>query len=136
VRGAAGRLVFGAINGYLVGYMRMRAFLTTLVTFIIGRAVFDILVIDYGTAIQSSMMSSDAWDFIGDGTVFGCLRCGPDCDVIAVVAHIAITRSRPGWHISLSAARGARPLMPESRSSAPCYEPMSSRGCAVASPDS
>src|SRR5262249_6005175 len=40
-------LAFGAINGYLVGYMRMRAFLTTLVTFIIGRAVFDILVIDY-----------------------------------------------------------------------------------------
>ena len=39
-------LVFGCINGYLVGYMRLRAFLTTLVTLIIGRALFDILVVD------------------------------------------------------------------------------------------
>ena len=45
-------LALGAINGYLVGYMRLRAFLTTLVTLIIGRAVFDILVVDYGTAIH------------------------------------------------------------------------------------
>ena len=52
-------LVVGSINGYLVGYMRLRAFLTTLVTLIIGRAVFDILVVDYGTAIQSSYASSD-----------------------------------------------------------------------------
>jgi ribose transport system permease protein len=92
-------LVFGAINGYLVGYMRMRAFLTTLVTFIIGRAVFDILVIDYGTAIQSSMMMSDTWDFIGDGTVFGFSIAVLTAFVIAILAHIVITRSRPGWHI-------------------------------------
>ena len=92
-------LVFGAINGYLVGYMRLRAFLTTLVTFIIGRAVFDILVIDYGTAIQSSMMSSDLWDFIGDGTVYGFSIAVLTAIVIAIVAHVVITRSRPGWHI-------------------------------------
>src|SRR5215470_8243479 len=36
---------FGALNGFLVGYLRLRAFLTTLVTLIIGRALFDILVI-------------------------------------------------------------------------------------------
>ena len=92
-------LVFGSINGYLVGYMRLRAFLTTLVTFIIGRAIFDILVIDYGTAIQSSMMSSDLWDFIGDGTVYGFSVAVLTAIVIAVIAHIAITRSRPGWHM-------------------------------------
>src|SRR4029078_8090827 len=39
--------LYGAINGYLVGYLRLRAFLTTLVTFIIGRALFDILVVDF-----------------------------------------------------------------------------------------
>ena len=92
-------VIFGAINGYLIGYMRLRAFLTTLVTFIIGRAVFDILVIDYGTAIQSSMMSSDLWDFIGDGTVYGFSIAVLTAVVIAIVAHIVITRSRPGWHI-------------------------------------
>src|SRR5574338_3614 len=92
-------VLFGAVNGYLVGYMRMRAFLTTLVTFIIGRAVFDILVIDYGTAIQSSMMMSDFWDFIGDGTVYGFSIAVLTAIVIAVIAYVAITLSRPGWHI-------------------------------------
>mgnify|MGYP001112809722 CR=1 FL=1 len=92
-------LVLGAINGYLVGYMRLRAFLTTLVTLIIGRAVFDILVVDYGTAIQSAFVSSDAWDFIGDGTVFGFSVAVLTAIAIAILAHIALTRSRPGWHI-------------------------------------
>ena len=79
--------------------MRLRAFLTTLVTLIIGRAVFDILVVDYGTAIQSSFVSSDAWDFIGDGTVFGFSVAVLTAVAIAILAHIALTRSRPGWHI-------------------------------------
>jgi ribose transport system permease protein len=92
-------LVFGCINGYLVGYMRLRAFLTTLVTLIIGRAIFDILVIDYGTAIQTSMMSSDLWDFIGDGTVYGFSIAVLSAVVIAIIAHIVMTRSRIGWHI-------------------------------------
>jgi ribose transport system permease protein len=97
--------VFGCLNGYLVGYMRMRAFLTTLVTLIIGRAIFDILVISFNTQIQTSMASSDLWDFIGDGSVFGdAVPNGPSIAVaaavvIAIFAHIAITRSRPGWHI-------------------------------------
>src|SRR6266850_5792126 len=98
-------LVFGCINGYLIGYMRLRAFLTTLVTLIIGRAAFDILVIDYNTQIQTSQASSDLWDFIGDGSIFGeAAPNGPSIAVaaavvIAIIAHIAMTRSRPGWHI-------------------------------------
>jgi ribose transport system permease protein len=97
-------LLFGCVNGYLVGYMRLRAFLTTLVTLIIGRAVFDILVIDYGTQIQMSMAMSGLWDFIGDGTIFGMKANGPSIAVatavvIAVVAHVVMTRSRIGWHM-------------------------------------
>jgi len=92
-------LLLGAFNGYLIGYLRLRAFLTTLVTLIIGRAVFDILVIDYGTAIQSSMATSDVLDFIGDGTVYGFSVAVIVAVVIAILAHIALTRSRPGWHI-------------------------------------
>ena len=79
--------VFGCLNGYLVGYMRLRAFLTTLVTLIIGRAIFDILVVDYGTAIQSSTVSSDIWDFIGDGTVYGFSIAVICAVVIAIIAH-------------------------------------------------
>ncbi|HVZ02686.1 MAG TPA: SMP-30/gluconolactonase/LRE family protein [Dongiaceae bacterium] len=98
-------LVFGAVNGYLVGYMRLRAFLTTLVTLIIGRAVFDILIVKYNTAIQTSTAASDIWDFIGDSSIFGdAWPNGPSVAVacavvIAIVAHVAITRSRPGWHM-------------------------------------
>ena len=44
-------------------------------------------------------MTSDVWDFIGDGTVFGVSISVIVAIVIAVIAHIAITRSRPGWHI-------------------------------------
>lgn len=89
----------GAVNGYLVGYLRLRAFLTTLVTFIIGRAVFDILVVNYGADIQTSMASSDTWDFIGDGTVYGFSIPVITALVIAVLTHVALTRSRPGWHV-------------------------------------
>ncbi len=89
----------GAINGYLVGYLRLRAFLTTLVTFIIGRAVFDILVVNYGADIQTSMASSDTWDFIGDGTVYGFSIPVIAALVIAILTHVALTRSRPGWHV-------------------------------------
>ena len=32
----------GAVNGFLVGYLRLRAFLTTLVTLIIFRSIYDI----------------------------------------------------------------------------------------------
>lgn len=92
-------LLFGCINGYLIGYMRLRAFLTTLVTLIIGRAVFDILVVDYSTQIQSSTMTSDVLDFIGDGTVYGFSVSVLSAVVIALIAHVAITRSRPGWHM-------------------------------------
>jgi ribose transport system permease protein len=90
---------YGAINGYLVGFLRLRAFLTTLVTFIIGRAVFDILVVNYGSDIQTSMASSDVWDFIGDGSVYGFSVPVIVAVVLAIITHIALTRSRPGWHV-------------------------------------
>ncbi len=92
-------VVFGAINGLLVGYLRLRAFLTTLVTFIIGRAIYDILVVNFGSKAQMSSASSDIWDFIGDGTIWGFSVPIIAAVVIAVITHIALTRSRPGWHV-------------------------------------
>ncbi|PLW78767.1 ABC transporter permease [Cohaesibacter celericrescens] len=89
----------GAINGYLIGFLRLRAFLTTLVTFIIGRAVFDILIVKYGAEIQMSMASSDTWDFIGDSTIYGFSVPILTALLLAFITHIVLTRSRPGWHI-------------------------------------
>ena len=92
-------VAFGAINGYLVGFLRLRAFLTTLVTFIIGRAVYDILVVNFAAQIQMSMAMSDVWDFVGDGTVFGISVSVLTAIIFIAITHIALTRSRPGWHI-------------------------------------
>src|SRR6185295_9404693 len=64
-------IVCGAINGYLIGYLRLRAFLTTLVTLIIFRSIYDILFLRMSTAIIASLADSDAWAFLGGGAVFG-----------------------------------------------------------------
>ncbi|MDQ0322947.1 ribose transport system permease protein [Pararhizobium capsulatum DSM 1112] len=92
-------IVCGSINGYLVGYLRLRAFLTTLVTFIIGRAIFDILVVNYAAQIQMSLATSDVWDFVGDGTFLGVSISVLTAIVFAIITHVALTRSRPGWHV-------------------------------------
>ena len=92
-------VALGAINGYLVGVLRLRAFLTTLVTFIIGRAVFDILVVNFAAQIQLSMAMSDIWDYIGDGTFQGLSISVITALVFALITHVALTRSRPGWHV-------------------------------------
>ena len=92
-------LIFGAVNGYLVGYLRLRAFLTTLVTLIFGRALFDILVTSYAAAVQLSDASSPVLDYIGDGTFLGLAISVWLAIVFALVTHIALTRSRPGWHV-------------------------------------
>src|SRR5437762_291660 len=92
-------MTFGAVNGYLIGYLRLRAFLTTLVTLVIGRALYDILIINFAARVQQSDITSDIWDFIGDGKVLGLSVSVITAIVIAVIADVALTRSRPGWHI-------------------------------------
>jgi len=92
-------VIFGAVNGYLIGYLQLRAFLTTLVTFIIGRAIYDILVVSFGSLVQTSQATSPIWDFIGDGLFLGFSPPILAAVVLAIVTHIALTRSRPGWHV-------------------------------------
>lgn len=92
-------LVFGAVNGYLVGYLKLRAFLTTLVTLIFGRALFDILVTAYAADVQLSDAESPILDYIGDGTFLGLAISVWLALAFAVVTHVALTRSRPGWHV-------------------------------------
>src|SRR6185369_6235355 len=61
----------GAINGFLVGYLRLRAFLTTLVTLIIFRSIYDLLFVKMSTAIVAGFSDSPLLLFIGEGTVLG-----------------------------------------------------------------
>ncbi|MES2532535.1 MAG: SMP-30/gluconolactonase/LRE family protein [Pseudomonadota bacterium] len=89
----------GLINGVLIGYLRLRAFLTTLVMLIIVRAVVDMLLLAHAVDISTNIPESAVWDFIGIGSIFGlpfsiCLALA-----FALGAHIFLSRTRPGWHI-------------------------------------
>ncbi|MGB3832137.1 MAG: SMP-30/gluconolactonase/LRE family protein [Mesorhizobium sp.] len=92
-------LAYGALNGYLVGYLRLRAFITTLVTFILGRSFYDIVISANASKIQLSPASSATWDYIGDGSFHGISVSVAVAAVLAISTHVALTRSRPGWHV-------------------------------------
>lgn len=95
---ACGALV-GLINGLLVGYLRLRAFLTTLVTLIIVRALVDSILLSYAVPIASAFPESEAWFFMGEGSLWGT----PFSVLVAVIAaaalHLVLTRTRAGWHV-------------------------------------
>jgi len=103
VAAVAGTLVcgalLGAVNGILVGYLRLRAFLTTLITLIIFRAVYEILSLEYSTAIAGSLPDSEAWDFLGSGTFWGLPTSAWVFALVAIAGHVMLTRLRFGWHI-------------------------------------
>ena len=89
----------GAINGLLVGYLRLRAFLTTLITLIIFRSVYELLSLEYSTQIAGNVPDSAAWDFLGSGTFLGLPTVAWAYAVVAIGGHIMLTRLRVGWHI-------------------------------------
>lgn len=99
-------LVCGAINGLLVGFLRMRAFLTTLVTLIIYRSTFDIVFPQVSTAIVTSGPDSPAYDFLGFGTIWGMPASFVVFALIALLLHLVLSRARYGWR--LFAVGGAR----------------------------
>ena len=63
--------LIGSINGVLIGYLKARPFLTTLVTLIILRASVNILNEKFATVFATNTVDSDAWDFLGEGYLLG-----------------------------------------------------------------
>src|SRR3954453_1054507 len=116
--------LLGAINGVLIGYLRLRAFITTLITLIIYRSAYDLLIQRYSNAIASAFPDIPSWDFIGGGSVFGVPTVALVYVVIAVFGHIFLTRLRPGWHIT-AIGGSRRPAynsgIPGRRTIALCY---------------
>lgn len=98
--------VCGATNGALVGYLRLRAFLTTLVTLIIFRSIYDLLFLRMSTAIVAGASDSPLLAFIGEGTVLGVPISLIVALTFAIAWHIVLSRMRPGWR--LIAVGGAR----------------------------
>ncbi|MDM8165903.1 SMP-30/gluconolactonase/LRE family protein [Roseovarius sp.] len=98
--------VCGAVNGFLIGYLRIRAFLTTLVTLIIIRSIVDIILLKYAVPISSAFPDAEFWYFIGEGLLFGLPFSFLVAAVIIAFWHIVLTRMKFGWHIT--AVGGAR----------------------------
>ncbi len=91
--------LFGLINGLLIGYLRLRAFLTTLVMLTLTRAIVDFLLQIYSVRIASSDVESDVWDFIGAGSILGLPVSFVVLIIVAIAAHVVLTRLRIGWRI-------------------------------------
>jgi ribose transport system permease protein len=96
---AAGALC-GAVNGLLIGYLRIRAFLTTLVTLIIIRSIVDIILLRYAVQISANFPDSDLWYFIGEGTIVGVPLSFVVALAVVAIWHVILTRARAGWHIA------------------------------------
>ncbi|MBB4095611.1 ABC transporter permease [Ochrobactrum pecoris] len=90
----------GAINGFLIGYLRIRAFLTTLVTLIIIRSIVDIIILRYAVQISAGFPESDLWFFLGEGNVFGVPFSFLVAVAVVILWHVVLTRARAGWHIT------------------------------------
>lgn len=91
--------VLGSVNGILIGYLRMRAFLTTMVTLIVYKAAHDMLNAQVGVQISANFPDAPAWDFLGMGMFLSVPVIVWVFGVVAVAGHIFLTRLRPGWHV-------------------------------------
>ncbi len=92
--------LLGAVNGFLVGYLRLRAFITTLITLIIYRSAYDLLLFDYSNTIAAAFPDTPLWNFMGGGDVLGIPSVALLYAVVAIFGHVFMTRLRPGWHIT------------------------------------
>src|SRR3954454_15325305 len=92
--------LLGAVNGVLIGYLRLRAFITTLITLIIYRSAYDLLIQRYSNAIASAFPDIPSWNFFGDGAVLGIPSVALVYIAVAIFGHVFLTRLRPGWHIT------------------------------------
>jgi ribose transport system permease protein len=98
----------GSVNGFLIGYLKTRPFLTTLVTLIILRASVNLLNTSYAQVFATNSIDSDAWDFLGTGNVLGVPINAATLFVVLLICHIFLSRSRYGWHLTaIGASRKA-----------------------------
>jgi ribose transport system permease protein len=100
--------VVGACNGILIGYLKARPFLTTLVTLIILRASVNLLNERFATVFATNSVESDAWDFLGEGSILGVPVNAAALIVVLLIGHVFLSRSRYGWHLTaIGASRKA-----------------------------
>lgn len=92
--------LLGAINGLLVGYLRLRSFLTTMGTLLVYRSFYDLMIQNHGSAIATGSRSSAAWDAVADGTVLGLPISFAVLVLAALGLHLMLSRMRIGWRFA------------------------------------
>jgi ribose transport system permease protein len=94
--------ILGAANGFMVGFLRMRSFLTTTGTLLVYRSIYELLIYDYGNVIATSTRNeaSGVWDAMADGTILGMPLSFAVLGAVALVLHLVLSRSRIGWHFA------------------------------------
>jgi ribose transport system permease protein len=98
----------GSVNGFLIGYLKARPFLTTLVTLIILRACVNLLNAKYATVFATNSVDDNAWDYLGEGSPLGIPVNAATLLVVLSICHIFLSRSRYGWHLTaIGASRKA-----------------------------
>jgi ribose transport system permease protein len=90
----------GSVNGFLIGYLKARPFLTTLVTLIILRACVNLLNAKYATVFATNSVDDNAWDYLGEGSPLGIPVNAATLLVVLLICHIFLSRSRYGWHLT------------------------------------
>jgi len=91
--------VLGSVNGALVGFVKTRPFLTTLVTFLVYRGIVNVLDLRYSTELAVPPPDDAIWTWLGIGDLLGVPSGFLVAIVIYLIAHIALSRSRVGWHL-------------------------------------
>ncbi len=104
--------IMGAGNGVLVGFMKTRAFLSTLVTMLVYRSAVGLLERYFGTQLGgvAGTQTDVLWTFIGEGTIIGIPFSVLFLIIVLIIGSILLTRSRPGWRMLAigSSRRAAR----------------------------
>jgi ribose transport system permease protein len=91
--------IIGTINGLFIGYLKVRAFMMTLVSWIVFRAIYELLYNMYGLKLAVLTRSSKTWDYFGDGAILG-IPINIVCVLlVALIGHILVSRSRWGCHV-------------------------------------
>ncbi len=84
----------------LIGYLRLRAFITTLITLIVYRSAYDLLILDYSNQIAAAFpdFPSGISSAAAICSAFPAWRWS--MSRVAIFGHIFLTRLRPGWHVT------------------------------------
>ncbi|QKT08823.1 SMP-30/gluconolactonase/LRE family protein [Gordonia sp. X0973] len=102
--------LLGAVNGYFIAIVRMRPFITTLVTLVAFGGAARVLQTATANTIGGKGETSAVWDFLGNGRILGLHTCWFIFLIVLIVAHVCLTRSRWGWWVTATGSdrRSAR----------------------------